>query len=216
MYPSAAAPRRASGATAIAAAVLAFAGAVVWAGAAVPTVSGLVEYGTDWFGWADLPGRMSPLHRWLALTDLLLVILLIFGGALLLVRSLAGQLVTALACGYVLVSYAAVALEHVEFHQLSEAPRYLGHSPLTGTFGTGFEAPWFAGPALLVFPVLTLVCTLLPSTTRWRRDGGAYAGPTSPPVGYAPAPPGYAPQAGHLGVPGQYQGHPGFPAPPHR
>ncbi|GAC68423.1 hypothetical protein [Gordonia soli] len=160
------APARASGATAIAASVLSFLGALA---SAIGVISLLfvilVALGID---GADqyFPGWFVALLAVVAVINIVVAGLLVGGGVAVLRRSMVGRTLIASGCAIYLVSGLALTISQYAF---------LSQLDTTGAdVGVGGILGQVAG---VVFPLITLVLVLVPSTTAWINDRPADTAP---------------------------------------
>ncbi|MET9216296.1 MULTISPECIES: hypothetical protein [unclassified Nocardia] len=220
--------RPASGGTAVVAAVLALLGGIAGVVGVVFGLYKMVRSETGVFGWGIAPGWVSVVSGATLLVDVVSAVALLVGAILAFRRRAAGPtlvvlgsagtvgayVVTAISTAVQLIQYDLPIGRHIDV--------VLGQSVFNGLYSMERNLPWVVSVLLLVFPVVTFVLAVLPSTKRWckggaaqRPPGGAWA-PGMVPVAGAPGRPGPgAPQhALHGQLPGaQFVGgapHPGM------
>ncbi|MFE3541451.1 hypothetical protein ACFXK0_00595 [Nocardia sp. NPDC059177] len=180
--------RPASGGTAVSAGVLAVLGALVGVGG---LISVLVRGGGSVLGIGLVPGWASAVSGLVLFIDAVASILLFVGAVLVFRRRGAGPMLVALGCAGVVGAYVVAAVSVAV--QLSEIGisigRHLeavfGQTNVNAIVGEVVEVPWPVSVLLLVFPVLTFVLAVLPSTRRWCK--GAWAGGRPAAGAWAPA-----------------------------
>lgn len=198
--------RPASGGTAVAAAVLALLGGIVGVVGVVFGVVATVDSERGVFAWGMVPGWMSVVSVVTLVVDLLAGVLLLAGAILVFRRRGAGPTLVVLGCVGVLASYVVTAISTVAQLLQYRLPvgRHLdvvfGQTALYGLQSVGIDVPWGVSMLALLFPVVTFVLAVLPSTRRWCKGAVAQVG--GRPVGaWAPGarmqPYGMRPPVGH-------------------
>ncbi len=204
MYP-APAPRPATGGTAVTAAILALLGGLAAFGGVVMYVANTLRFDSPWFGWGIVPGWTSIVTVLLLVIDVIAGVMLLAGAALILRRRKAGPVLVILGClgeiGSFVLGGVSTVLQLMDYGiPLSrQLDAVLGNSSINLILGADVDIPWAVSLLMLVFPVLTFVLAVLPSTRRWCRSGPpGFGGP-----GMQPFPmqqPGM-PQGGGYGAP---------------
>ncbi|MGW6728282.1 hypothetical protein ACWF9G_20485 [Nocardia sp. NPDC055029] len=201
--------RPASGGTAVVAAILALLGGIVGVVGVVFGVVATVNSERGVSAWGLVPGWMSAVSVVTLVVDLLAGVLLVAGAILVFRRRGAGPTLVVLGCVGVLVAYVVTAISTVV--QLLQYGIPVGRH-LDAVFGPsafywleslGIDVPWGLSVLVLVFPVVTFVLGVLPSTRRWCTGAAGQVG--GRPVGaWAPGahmpgmqPYGMRPPVGH-------------------
>ncbi len=201
--------RAAGGGTAVAVAVLALLGGIAGAVGVVSGLVAMVRSESGLFGWGMVPGWVSVVSGATLVIDLGSAVLLLVGAMLVFRRRGAGPMLVVLGCVGVLGAFVVTAISTVVQLMQYGIPigrhvdAMLGQSVFNGLFSMERDVPWLLAVLLLVFPVVTFVLGVLPSTRRWckgataqRRPGGAWAPsvagghPGMPPMVGAPHQPG--------------------------
>ncbi|MGW5438943.1 hypothetical protein [Nocardia asteroides] len=217
------------------AAILALLGGLAILGGVVMFVVNTVRFDALWFRWGAVPGWVSLVMALTLVIDLVAAVLLVTGAGAVFRRRGAGPVLVTLGCVGVLASYVVTVLSvcaQLGFSNLGSARNIalvFGHSSATEVISADVRVPWAVSVALLVFPVVTFVLALLPSTRRWCRSaaaagarqaqgwvpGGQQYGMPAP-VGFQPgrASVPVPPHVVHSGMPQSGYGAPqGFPPP---
>ncbi|MEU5409369.1 hypothetical protein [Nocardia asteroides] len=207
--------RPASGGTAKVAGALAGVGGIAGAVGVVSGVVAMVRSESGVFGWGIAPGWVSVVSALTLVVDIGSTALLLAGSILLFRRRKAGPTLVVLGCVGVFAAFVMSALSVVV--QLVDyglpvgrhLGAVLGQSTFNGLFTLEHEVSWFFSVALLVFPVITFVLAILPSTRRW--CGGVVGVRTVP--GWVPGAPPYGARP-PVGVPPGMGAGPGAQIPP--
>ncbi len=219
MYP-APAQRPATGGTAITAAILATLGGLAGLGGVLMYVVNTVRFDSPVFGWGFMPGWVSIVVAVSFVVDLVAAVMLLVGAAQVFGRRGSGPMLVALGCFGVIVAYLLGVFTGLVLSLEYDLPIISGQSSIFGNtsvdtmLGAYVDIPWAISLLVMVFPVVTFVLAVLPSTRRWCR--GAAARPGWPAQGAQPYPAGPHPGAYHPGNPpyqGQPQAMPGYGAP---
>ncbi|MGW5456216.1 hypothetical protein [Nocardia sp. NPDC003979] len=201
--------RPAGGGRGVSAGVLAGLGGVAGASG---VVAGLVRTEGPMFGIGFAPGWVSAVSGLTLVIDVVSSVLLLVGAVLVFVRRGAGPTLVALGCAGAVGAYAlnavSVMVQMRDYgigigHPLEIV---LGQSSVNAILGAEVEVPWVVSLLLLVFPMVTFVLAVLPSTRRWCKGAAAAgAGPAEAWAGQTPhgMPPGVPGQQGPVLAPGQ-------------
>ncbi|RPA59971.1 hypothetical protein EF294_12120 [Gordonia oryzae] len=149
-----------SGGTAIAAAVLSFLGgvsAIVGIIAAIAVIAAISALTTE---VDQIPGWYTGILVMQLIVDVVLAVLLIWGGVAVLRHKMIGRILIAAGCGVTIVfgiigAIAGLAVESA-----------LSQNGVSGGFGGGVLS--FVG---LIFPIGTAILVMLPSTAEWIKAG---------------------------------------------
>ncbi|MEV0684233.1 hypothetical protein AB0I35_10245 [Nocardia sp. NPDC050378] len=153
------------------------------------------------FAWGFAPVWASVVSAVLMVVDVIAAALLLIGAIVLFRRGRSGPTMVALGCAGVVAAYVVGAISNVaQFGRFDLGSKiYLelafGQSAVGSLLGSYVGLPWFGPILLLVFPAVTFVLTLLPSTRRWCRGNQRPArAPHAPAPGmqFPGVPPGYA------------------------
>lgn len=209
MY-SAPAQRPATGGTAVTAAILALLGGLAAFGGVVMYVVNTLRFDSPWLAWGLLPEWASMVTAVLLVIDLVAAVMLLVGASLLLRRRTAGPVLVILGCLGVIGAYVLGALSTVV--QLMDyglplsrqLEAILGNSSINLILGADVDIPWAVSLLTMVFPVVTFLLAVLPSTRRWCNGQGRGRPPVAP--GIFPMQQPGMPAVGGYGAPqGQWQ-----------
>lgn len=214
--------RPATGGTATTAGVLAVLGGLVGLGGVIAALAEMARNGSL-FWWGIAPEWVSIVSALTMVVDIVAAVMLLTGAILLFRRRGAGPIVVALGCTGVVGVYVMTVIwmfAQLRWSNLGSAGNIevaYGHSSVAAILATEVRVPWAVSVSLLVFPVVTFLLAVLPSTRRWcrrmHRPAGMW-GPGAPrpemqPYGMQPAmqrpelpsAPGYFAPQGYWGQP---------------
>ncbi|KAF0836676.1 hypothetical protein [Nocardia caishijiensis] len=206
MYP-APVQRPPSGGTAILTGISALVGGLVGVVGMIAAVGRMVTSDYPPFGWGYAPAWASIASAVLLVVDIVAAVLLLIGAIVLFRRKSSGPMMVASGCAGVIGAYVAgVIITVAQFGRFdigssSYREVVFDQSAVNSLLGPYIDLPWFLSILLLVFPAVTLLLALLPSTRRWCGRGNRPAwAPAAPGMPYQhpglPQAPGYAaPQA---------------------
>ncbi|WP_218719218.1 hypothetical protein [Nocardia sp. MH4] len=195
--------RPASGGTAVVAAALALLGGIAGAVGVLFGLFRMVRSETGVFGWGIAPGWVSVVSGATLLVDVLSAVSLSVGAILLFRRRGAGPTLVALGSVGTLGAYVVTAMSTAVQLLQYDLPigrhldAVLGQSVFNGLFSVERSVPWMVSVLLLVFPVVTFVLAVLPSTRRWCKAARPPGGRGTRELGRHPGIPSMA------GVPGR-------------
>ncbi|MGS2805685.1 hypothetical protein [Nocardia sp. MW-W600-9] len=209
--------RPASGGTAMVVAVLALLGGIAGAVGVVFGLFRMVRSETGLFGWGITPGWVSVVSGATLLVDALSAVSLLVGAILVFRRRGAGPTLAALGSvgtlGAYVVTAASTAVQLIQYDLPigRHIDAVLGQSVFNGLFSVERSVPWMVSVLLLVFPVVTFVLAVLPSTRRWCKGARPPGGVGAPGLSRHP---GIPPMAGVPGRPGSGAPHQALHAQP--
>ncbi|MGW5452931.1 hypothetical protein [Nocardia sp. NPDC003979] len=169
MHPDLA-QRPPSGGTAIIAGVSALVGGLI------ELISAVVWMATSdypLFAWGFAPAWASFVSAVLMVVDVIAAVLLLIGAIMLLRRGRPGPTIVALGCAGVVGAYVVGVISNVaQFGRFDPGSKIFleltfGQSAVRSLLGSYVDLPWFLPILLLVFPAVTFLLALLPSTRRW-------------------------------------------------
>ncbi|MEV0333295.1 hypothetical protein [Nocardia sp. NPDC050717] len=203
------------------AAILAVLGGLAAFGGVLMYVVNTVRFDSPLFGWGYTPGWVSIVVGVSFVIDLVAAVLLLAGAAQVFGRRGAGPTLVALGSFGVLVAYLLGVLTGLAMSLQYDLPIFngqssiFGHTSVDSMLGAYVDIPWVVSLLVMVFPVVTFVLAVLPSTRRWCKRAN-FARPGWPaqgmPYGMPAAGPQYPPYQGQA-VPGSVapQHNPGQP-----
>ncbi|MGY0500808.1 hypothetical protein ACWZHB_20170 [Nocardia sp. FBN12] len=207
MYP-APAQRPATGGTAVTAAILALLGGLAAFGGVVMYAANTLRFDSPWFGWGIVPGWTSIVTVLLLVIDVVAAVMLLAGAALILRRRKAGPTLVILGClgeiGTFVLGGLSTVIQLLDYGlPLSrQLEAILGNSSINLLLGADVDIHWAVSLFMMVFPVLTFVLAVLPTTRRWcRGDDRRPAGFGAPGMQPFPMPQPGMPQGRAYGAP---------------
>ncbi|MFF2390970.1 hypothetical protein [Nocardia sp. NPDC058114] len=196
------------------AAILALLGGFAAFGGVVMYVVNTLRFDARWLAWGLVPGWASIVTAVLLVIDLVASIMLVSGAILIFRKRNPGRVLVVLGCLGVIGTYALGALSTViqlmdyRFPLSRQLEAILGNSSIDSILGADVDIPWAISLLMMVFPVITVVLAVLPSTKRWCRGGAdrrpAGWAPGAPTMQPYPMPRPGMPPTGGYGAP---QGH---------
>ncbi|TDP41832.1 hypothetical protein [Nocardia ignorata] len=221
MYP-APVQRPPSGGTAIVAGLSALVGGILGVVGMIAAMVRMVTSDYPMFAWGYAPAWVSIVSAVLLVVDIVAAVLLFIGAIMLFRRGKSGPTMVALGCAGVIGAYVAGVITSVaQFGHFDMGSRLFrevvfGQSAVNSLLGSHIDLPWFLPILLLVFPAVTFLLALLPSTRKWcgRGDQRPAWAPAAPRMPYqhpgTPQAPGYAAPQAQWAPPGH---HPPVPRP---
>lgn len=210
MYP-APAQRPATGGTAVTAAILALLGGLAAFGGVVMYVANTLRFDAPWFGWGITQGWSSIVTMLLLVIDVVAAVMLLAGAAMIFRRRKAGPVLVILGCLGEIGTFVLGALSTViqlldyGFPLSRQLEAILSNSSINLILGADVDIHWAVSLLTMVFPVLTFVLAVLPSTRRWCRGDDRPRGPGG--AGMPPFPmqqPAMPPVSGYGAPQGQW------------